>query len=158
MCWRDPGSLRFEGASIIIRDAYDDTVGAVASVAVDICVSRLVEDKDDWDLSYIKLWSNSNVSPSLLVDFTAIPTQCCELNLTVTYKAGDVFGLVLQGLDAFQDSAGGKARIASFEANGTEHLTNISALESHERELLGENVKIGVLSINWLLSGPKRAS
>lgn len=41
---------------------------------------------------------------SLRVDITAFQTQLCELNLTVSDKAGDVFGLALQGLDALQDS------------------------------------------------------
>lgn len=100
MSWRDCDSLDFIGAYIMVLDAYGGTIDDAALFADDSGVSGLADDDHDCNLGNNPLSRNADVRASLRVDFMAIQTRCRELNLTVPYKVGNVFGLALQALDA----------------------------------------------------------
>lgn len=112
----------------MVHDADGKTVVTVAPIAAGRGVSGPVEDDDDWDLGNIRQSRNADVPAGLLAYFTAIPTLCPEWNLTVSSKPGDLFALVLQGLDALQESRKAKAPISTLEACVNEHLEQLSPL------------------------------
>lgn len=58
--------------------------------------------------------------------------------------ASNVFGLVLQSLDALQDSEGAGVQAAAFGARGPEQLAKMDALEINKRELLDENQRLQI--------------
>lgn len=62
---------------------------------------------------------NAEVSMSLRVDFTMIQTVYRELSLAVPNKAKNVAGLVLQRLDAMQDSGEVRKPVAAMQASQT---------------------------------------
>lgn len=82
------GSIRFGGTSIMVCDAYGDTISNVALVAAGSGVSDLGEDDDGWNLGVMPLSRNDEVCMSLRVEFTAIKTEWCELNLIFLDEAG----------------------------------------------------------------------
>lgn len=79
---------------------------------------------------------------SLCVSFTAIQTRFCKLNLSFPNKAGDVFRLALEVLDALQEYEEARTWIAPVEVTVTEKLANTCLLESHECNLLDENWRL----------------
>lgn len=95
---RGYGSLGFESASTLVRDAYVETVYDAAPVVAGSSVAGFVEHDDDWNLEGISLSTNVNVHASQRVEFTVIQTRCCDLSPAVPDKACDVFGLALRVL------------------------------------------------------------
>lgn len=69
------GSLGFEGASIMVCEAYDDAADDVAAAAADFGVCSLVEDANDWNLRDIPLSRDASVRTELHVDFTHVQMQ-----------------------------------------------------------------------------------
>lgn len=70
--WQGCNSLDFEGASIMLRHVYGETVDNVAAFAAASSVSALVVDKDDRNLDNIPLSRIDDVHTRLCVDFKAI--------------------------------------------------------------------------------------
>lgn len=64
------------------------------------------------------------------------------MDFVVPDKADDVFGLALKGFDAWQKSGEARTRVAALEASGEGHLAKIDGLQSHDRELPGENRRL----------------
>lgn len=91
------------------------------------------------ELNDIPLSRNADVRTSLRFYFTAIQTRYSELRLSVFYKAGDVFGLALRGLDGLRESGEARTWFAALDGSGAEHLANIDALQNHEWDPLDEN-------------------
>lgn len=136
------GSLGLEGASIIVCDAYGNTVHDLVPVSPGMPLSRLVEDHDNWSLGEILLLRNNDVRTSLRVDFAAILVQCRELILPFPDKASNVPSWAIQALDALQDSGEAGTRVALLDASEADQLAKIDALERHEWELLDENRRL----------------
>lgn len=74
--------------------------------------------------------------------FTAMQTRCGELNLIALDKTCFLFGFMIKGFDALQDSGEAKARVASFGERRAERLKKYNALKSHERAPLHENHRV----------------
>lgn len=102
VCWRGRGCLGLEDDSIMVRDLYVDTPLDAAPIAADSGVSGLVLDEYDWNFGYILLSRDADVCTSPSFYFTAIQTPCCELDLAVPDRVGDVFGLAFRGLNWMQ--------------------------------------------------------
>lgn len=86
------GPFSFESAATLVQDTYVDIVDDIVPVVVVICVSGLVEDEDDFNLSDLSLSRTADVCTSPRVDFTTTQIRCLELSLAVPDKAGDMFG------------------------------------------------------------------
>lgn len=112
-----------------------------APVAAGRSSFRLVKGFEDWKLGEIQILRNDDVCTSLPVDFTTIPTRCRDLGLAVPDKAGSVFGLEIQRLDALQELSGIRTRVARPEASRAKQLAKIDSFESHEPELLYSNLR-----------------
>lgn len=70
----------------MVADAYDDPAHAVAPFSAGSCVPGLVDGDDSSDLGNGHLSRSVDVCKSLSVDFTAIQTRYCELNLYILEK------------------------------------------------------------------------
>lgn len=105
------GSLRFKGDSIIICDAYCDTVEDSAPLAAGSKVSGLIKDNKNENTGNNLLSRNAGLRGSPRVNFTAVQTRCSTLNLAVLHKANDLFGLTLRAIDVWHESTGASARV-----------------------------------------------
>lgn len=101
VCWWVHGSFCFTAASTMVREGCGETVDDVVPVTVGSGISSLGEDDGGWSLGDALLSKNVDVHTSLFVDFMAIQSRCRQLNLPVSYKAGNVCLLALRAFDAF---------------------------------------------------------
>lgn len=69
--WQGHGCLGFEDSSIMVRDAYGDTVDDDALVIAGRGVFSLVYDDSDWNMSDTSISRNADVPVSLRVHLTA---------------------------------------------------------------------------------------
>lgn len=135
----------------MVRDAYGDTVSAIAPATAGIGLSVFYLDGgNDWNLGNTLLMRSADLGLSICVDFTAIYTQCLELRFTVPGRFVDVLELVLQCLDAVRKSGKSKSEIPAQEASEAEQLAKITLLIVTTGRF---SIGMGVLSINWLLLG-----
>lgn len=93
-----------------------------------------------WEFS---LWRNGSMCERFCVDFSAIQMWCLELGLSAQDKAGHTFWLVEQGLDVIPESEKAKLRIVPLLVSRSAQVVKISALGSHEPELLDKNWRLG---------------
>lgn len=89
------------------------TVDGTATVVAARSMTLLLEDYNDWASRNILPWKNANVRGSVLVNFTGMETQCCELSLAVPNEAGHVLGLALHSLDELQEPREAKKQMAT---------------------------------------------
>lgn len=105
-------------------------------------VSGLVEDGDIWDLGEILMSRKVDVRTNFYVHLVGIQTRCHEFNLTVSHKAGVLFGLDLQDLYVLQEYGETKARAVASGASKAEQLAKIGSREGHEQEFDDENHRL----------------
>lgn len=108
----------------MVSAAYCYIVDDFALVTDDSGVLGVVEDDEDWNLGDVPLSRYADVRPSLRLDFTVIQAPYSELNLAVSDKAGDAFGVALHDLDALQDCG---------EARGSQHSIRMSRAVARDR-------------------------
>lgn len=63
-------------------------------------MAHVVEDDEDWGQRDFPLWKDADEGMSLCIPFGEIQSRCFELCIKVTDKAGAVFRLALQCLNA----------------------------------------------------------
>lgn len=142
VCRQNHCFLGFKIASSMVRGMYVETVYDVVPVVYNSSVSGHVEDDEKWSWSDISPSKRADVRESFHVDVTTIQRRCRELSLAVPDIAGLVFELSLRCRDVVQELEEAGTLVAVLPAPRAEQFTKIDALQSHNQELLDENLRL----------------